>query len=447
MPARRPRLALRSNTKPLSHVTRTPATFAEPVADRSHGRTRYRLGAILAAHTAVDVYAAFLAPILLVLSLRAGLDEVQAAWLLGIGSLASGLSQPLSAWLTDHMDSRVFGPLGLALAAVCLSGIGVANSFLSLAVLFAIGMLGVGVFHPVGAASMGQIAESGLNGRRSLGVSLFFVAGMAGGVSGSVIAPRLTGMEHGFVLLALLMVPGLVIAGMLHAAIRDVPHRHHDHHTIRFDRREIRLRWAMVVLLWLGNAMRFTVNMALIYLVVRWTRTVIAEAHPELTEKAIVDAAAPLGGNLLAAMIVGMALGGLTAGTLIRHGREKLPLIIVPVLFAPAVALFPLSSVVQAYALAILAGIGFASMVPVTIGLAQRLLPHRTGLASGLMLGGAWWIALLGPRLAEYCLGTAGLSLKQTFALTAGLLALSGVVALPLRSHILARSASHNRAD
>ena len=54
------------------------------------------------------------------------------------------------------------------------------------------------------------------------------------------------------------------------------------------------------------------------------------------------------------------------------------------------------------------------------------MLPHRTSLASGLMMGGAWTVATLGPRLAE--LGTSRIGLEATFAVTAVLLVLSGAV-------------------
>ena len=39
----------------------------------------------------------------------------------GIGSLTSGLCQPIAAWLSDRLNSRIFAALGLALAAACLS--------------------------------------------------------------------------------------------------------------------------------------------------------------------------------------------------------------------------------------------------------------------------------------------------------------------------------------
>jgi len=403
-------------------------------------RPRVRFGSVIVSHAMVDVYSQVVVPIVGVLQIRSALTDAQAAWLIGIGSLSSGLSQPLSAWLADRLDSRLFAGLGLFVAAVCISSIGFASDFVSLAVLYALGMAGVGVYHPVGASTIGQLSESALPGKRSLGLSVFFVAGMVGGFAGSMGSPRITSLDNGFLVLSLLMLPGVVLAAALHFSIRGVPHREDEHRAIRFDGEEIRRRWFTVILLWVSNAMRFTVNIALFYLYVRWAEAHMAAEHPEWTRESVAGAAAPISGNLVALTIVGMAVGGVVAGWLVRQGREKLPLVLVPILFAPAIALFGDAPILAGYGLAMAAGAGFASMVPVTIGLAQRLLPHRTGLASGLMLGGAWAFALLGPRLAEYCLAS-GLSLKSTFALTAGLLALAGVVALLIRPDILRDSA------
>jgi hypothetical protein len=66
----------------------------------------------------------------------------------------------------------------------------------------------------------------------------------------------------------------------------------------------------------------------------------------------------------------------------------------------------------------------------VTIALAQRLLPHRANLASSLMMGGAWTVSMVGPRLAEF--GVTRWGLSTTFLLTACGLVLSGIVSLPL---------------
>lgn len=230
------------------------------------------------------------------------------------------------------------------------------------------------------------------------------------------------------------------MAFVLHRTIGAVPHRHHAHAEVRFEPRELRTRWVAVAFLYVGNALRFIVNVALIYLVVRFAESVTAAAYPAMSRAEIAESAAPIAGNLQALMMVGMAIGGLTAGLLVRAGREKWPIVLIPMLIAPCVALLPRASLGQAYALAVAAGIGFAALIPVTIGLAQRLLPHRTMLASGLMLGGAWALAISGPRLAEWCLDETnglGLGLPDTFGLAAILLAVSGLVGLGLRKETL----------
>lgn len=409
---------------------------------RRSAHVRTRLAAIVASHTVVDVYSAFLPPLLGVMEVRCHLSKPEAAWLLGIGSLTSGLSQPLAAWLSDKLDSRVAGAVGLALAAVCLCSIGLANSFWTLVPLFALGMIGSGIFHPTGAASMGQMAGR----RRSLGIGVFHVAGMIGGIIGVILVTRITGLQShdGFALLRWLMIPGVLLAVALHLAIRRMPHRHHAHRAAHIDATESRQRWRAVWLLFAANAIRFTVNMILVYLFVRWAQMRVVEWWPKLSGDAIAAAAAPIIGNLNAFLMVGMAIGGVSAGSLVKQGREKGPMVWIAIVVAPAIALFPFVGLHMAYLLAVLCGLGFAGMIPITISLAQRLLPHRTSLASGLMLGGAWTLAFIGPRAAEWCLSTLGLSQAATFALTAGLLAASGIVCMGLDRSMLRRVATHD---
>lgn len=425
----------------LAAMTQAAAENVQAQTTRPDGLLR-RLATIVGSHTTVDLFAAIVPPLYGVLQVRCDLTPQQAAWLLGVGSLSSGLSQPISAWLSDRFDSRLFGAAGLAMAAVCLSCIGLADDFRSLLTLYIGGMIGVGIFHPVGASTMGQLADQFRGRKRSIGISVFFVAGMAGGITGSLIARQVaTAGEDGFSLLRFACIPGLIVAAILFVAIRRVPHRHHEHHLMRFQDAEIARRWYTIGLLLLGNALRFTVNMALVYLFVRWAEARVTGQHPLYTIGQVANHGAQIAGLLGALLVLGMAVGGLTAGTLVRQGREKWLLVAQPIIFAPIVALFGGASLLQGYALAVLAGIGFASMIPVTLSLAQRLLPHRTSLASGLMLGGAWTIAVVGPRLAEYCLGTLNLGLPRTFQLTAVLLAISGLVCLPLNSALLRRTA------
>ncbi|HVP73143.1 MAG TPA: MFS transporter [Phycisphaerales bacterium] len=417
--------------------------MAAPVVDATaRSGVGTRLAAVIVSHALVDVYSAFIAPLLGVLEIRCKLTAVQAAWLLGIGSLTSGFSQPIAAWLSDRVDSRLCGALGLGLAAICLSAIGLADSYWTLLPLYVLGMIGSGIYHPIGAASMGQLASRFPGNRRAIGISVFHAAGMIGGITGSIISTRIATEPGGFDLLRWLMIPGIVAAFALHMLIRGTSHRHHQHREMRFVDGEIHERWRTVFMLYISNAIRFTVNMALVYLFVRWSQEVIAQRHPSFTNAQVAADAAPINGNLNAMLLVGMLIGGISAGALVKAGREKWPMILVPLLFAPCIALMPRAGIGVGYGLAVGCGLAFAAMVPVSISVAQRMLPHRTSLASGLMLGGAWALAFIGPRAAEWCMASAGLSLTTTFTLTAALLATSSLVCLPMDSNLLHCSAA-----
>ena len=76
--------------------------------------------------------------------------------------------------------------------------------------------------------------------------------------------------------------------------------------------------------------------------------------------------------------------------------------------------------------LAVVAGVAYGGIMPITITMAQRLLPHRTSLASGLMMGGAWSIAGIGPSLAQILMERAGM--VWACEVTALLLVVSGVM-------------------
>lgn len=415
-----------------------PAVSSASSAMASRNSLVARLSTLIASHATVDVYAAFVPPLIGVLQVRCDMTRQQAAWLLGIGSLTSGFSQPLAAWLADRTDSRLFGALGLAMSAVCLSLIGLPHDFAALAWLYAIGSIGSGIFHPIGAASAGQLSDRLPGERRSLGVSMFYVAGMAGSIVGALIARAVaTAGDSGFNALSVAIAPGLLVAVALHIAIRRIPHRHEHHRSIRFDQAEAAARWLTVGLLYCSSALRFIVNMALVYLVVRWAEARAAAADPTLGPAAVAEAGGRVAATLSALMVVGMGVGGLVTGSLIRPGWEKWPLVLAPLVLCPAVALIGPSGFLGAAILLVLAGAGFAATVPTTLSLAQRLLPHRTGLASALMLGGAWALAVLGPRLAEWCLTGLRFSISTTFVLTAVVLACSGLVCLPLRTTLI----------
>jgi MFS family permease len=78
-------------------------------------------------------------------------------------------------------------------------------------------------------------------------------------------------------------------------------------------------------------------------------------------------------------------------------------------------------------------GIGYFGVMPTTISIAQRLLPHRTSLASALLMGGAWCLAAIGPPMAQWLMNHLGMT--SAGLVIASMLLLSGLVTLAMPKH------------
>lgn len=405
-------------------------------------RVLERAAVTIATHTGVD-YLSFVAiAIMPTLALRADMTKAQTATLLAIGSLASGGIQPVAAWLTDRFDSRLLAVFGVVLAALSIPAVGLATSFPMLAVLFGLGAMGVGAFHPPAAASIGALAGA----RRSMGVALFFLAGMFGGIGGNMLTP-VWARQWGLTSLLWLALPSLALAAVLAWAIARVPHRaqgaHQEHAALPRDER--RARRVAIGLLYAGNVVRFAVNQALVFLVIEWLERVAASrAAAGATPEQIAEHASSLNGPMQAAMQVGMGLTGLAAGAWLSARWEKAALVVTPLLGAAAVVAMPLAGdhLALGFVLIVLTGQGFGGLVPVTIAMAQRLLPHRTGLASGLMMGGAWMFAGVGAFVAERTLEAFGFD--AAFWATGGMLVLCAALSALLPA-AAARTAREER--
>lgn len=400
----------------------------------------WRAGVVAGSHTVVDLFSAVVIPIVSVLVGRVGGSPEFQALLIASGSLASGLIQPVLAWLGDKLDTRWFGTLGFGVCVLAIGLVGFVTEPWQLLLLQIVGSAGSGAFHPVAAAAMGQLSGS----RRTRGVAIFFGAGMIGAVVGSAGAPwfaRALGIEA----LAWGILPGLLCVLAMAIAIHSVGHinKAAAQAHLELPDAQQRERWRAVWLLYAGNVLRFTVNMMLVQLFIKHAEGVsLARAGSTELTMATRSASTLINGPLQASMQAGMGLGGLALGALLARAHEGRALVVVPMLGAGAIACFPLLSVGlgedgqlpwAGMLVALMAGLGFAGLMPTTISLAQRLLPHRAGLASGLMMGGAWGLAAMGPPAALGLVRAVGL--QGAFLATACVLAVSGALAWggPLR--------------
>jgi FSR family fosmidomycin resistance protein-like MFS transporter len=400
---------------------------------------RPRLIIAITSHAVVDFLSFIIVPLMTVLIGRVSMTPTQGAIILAVGSVASGVIQPLVAWLSDHFDTRWLGTLAFFVAVVSIGLVGFVHTFPQLLLLQVVACAGFGAYHPVAAAAVGQLSGA----KRSSGLVWFYTAGMAGGMLGNLFAPlwaRHFGggdAAAGLPSFIWLIPPGLACVALLGLAIHSVPHRHadaHAHHS-SLPREERIRRWRSVWLLYFGNVLRFLTDMCLIQLIVRWAEERAARAGGIVVDRLTLQQAltpivrtqaSQLSGELQAARQAGIAIGGVVLLTLLRGRSERALLTFVPVFGAIIIAITPFTDHTLALVACVLAGLGYGGVIPTTLSMAQRLLPHRTSLASGLMLGGAWCLASIGPVLVQWLYAAHGLF--GAFAITAVILAASGVV-------------------
>jgi len=443
-------------------IDRAPAggdTYPLPVLDAypvKPARPAVRIGATIVSHSVVDFFSFVPIALMPLLTSRLDLSIKQEAQLIGIGAICSGAVQPVVAWASDRFDTRLFGSAGLALAAICVGLFGWVDHFWQLAVLMATGTMGIGAFHPPSAAAAGHLGGT----KRSFVVAAFFLAGMLGGMAGNVFSPvyveaaaRIAGGSEtpdygaGLRALAWLVIPAVLVALVLMRAIRSVGHRHHDAHEkhATLPPRERSARWAATGLLYIGNIVRFTADLSLAFLLIQWSKMVTQDTASleVLTQQAGAEAST-LNGLLQAFKQLGMGVVGLLAGTFLPMRLAKPALVLAPWFGAIAAVSLPYAAHAApgaerwvGLALAMCAGVGIGSMVPVTIALAQRLLPHRTSLASGMMMGGAWVFAPVGPWIMEVLIAREGVGLDGAFLGLGCILVFAGLLGLLLPGKLI----------
>ena len=427
-----------------------------PVSEIVASRARYRYSMLALSHAFIDVFPIFFVVLMLPLREKLGLTAVQVQIVYMISPIFSGLFQPLFAWISDRFNTRAFCPLGILIGSVCIGSIGFAQSFEQLIALQIVGVLATGFYHPISTALAGQTGARGFRHGRSFAVGMFIAAGMLGQTLSSRFTPEITA-ELGLEAVVWLVPPGIMLAIAMHLIVRKIPHRanHADIRVFSVEPGERRKRWAAVASLTVQNALRFTVNVGLFALFNVWAESKIPDA----------DGASRLTGELIASSTLGMGIGVILAGRLVKRGRERRALVWMSALGALAVAslgfvgdvvwaasigdgdpatrsllgLFPL------YLAAMIAPIGYFATFPVTASLGQRLLPGHTSIATSLLMGVGWAVsashALLAPWLLGADLNSAHALPQRDIALSfvgfSTLIVVAGILAACMRPSVI----------
>lgn len=334
-------------------------------------------------HFVNDAITAMLGALLPTLQDRFGLGPALLSVLVAVYSIASSVTQPFFGAMAEDRSLRLVGAVGVLLASLFLSLIGVAPALIMVFALLVMGGMGAAALHPVGTAVAGGRTVP----NRTLGVGLFTAGGMAGFALGPVLILSVVS-AFGVGVTPWLMAPGIALAVLVFVLLPDwEPHGHRPLRTLFRPRLLRGPIGGLTLAASLGSLafVTFTSSMPI------W-----------LVREHGVAADAGLIGWTLATFSLAAGLGSLLGGVLApRLGRGRVligSLAAAPAPLITAVTLEPGS--VPYFAATALAGALLYVGSPIIVVIAQDLAPGEPASAAGMILGmsaataGALYVAL-----------------------------------------------------
>lgn len=374
--------------------------------------------AVVGGHFMVDLLNSLGAVLLAVLAVPLGLSNQQIGLALTIYTLLGALSQPLFGWIADRLPGRTLqlAAIGVIWMAICYTGVALAPNWTILLPCFLLAALGSGLFHPIGTAS----AAAAVPDKPASATSIFFFGGQIGLAVGPVLAGIVLTMAGtpGIVPIAL---TAAIPAGVLLLAQQ----------TAR-SRRLNRAAPTANTYHWTKLAVVLLIAFIGLVVVRSSIQTVYQSFLPKLFsdrgwEPAIYGA---LAGTFMASGAIGNVINGWMADRFGMRAATVWPLI----LSVPA----GLACFMATPLWAIFIGCGLAGMLvggqhSILVLHAQRILPVRQGLASGLILGFTFASGAIGTWLSGIIADVIGLETVMIGVTLLGLPAAALALTLPGR--------------
>jgi FSR family fosmidomycin resistance protein-like MFS transporter len=363
-------------------------------------------------HTVVDISQNILPVILPILHVRFGLNYAEVGLAAALLNLSSSVIQPVFGWISDRWGIQWFIPAGIVWTGILMGTVGLVQNYWTLLLVVTLTGVGTAAFHPIASKAAAHASRA----QRGLGMSLFSAGGNLGFATGPILMTWLLLWFNlrGTVLLAGL---GFLTAGLIHCYRREIevpflgPRQ-------RRAQAEAPIPWAKLS----GLCVLITLR--------SWGSSGIVVFMPLLFMQQGVALSAT--GRALFVFLFFGALGGMLGGYLSdRVGRQQViatSLLLYPPLMAAALALHgPMR-----WLLLGMAGSALLASNSVTVVLAQELLPHHVGIASGLTLGLGFGAGGLGVGVSGLMADLLGLQASVWSLLL--LPGLGGLLALRLKS-------------
>lgn len=321
------------------------------------------------AHFVTDAYSSFLLPLLPMLTVRLHLTPVEAGLLIPTLMFASSLMQPVYGMISDRFFKRAMAVNGPLIAAVCLSLIGTTSTLGGLMACLIAGGIGIGSFHPQGAAIVSFAADKA----RATTMSIFSSAGTVGVAVGPILITTIVA-KFGFERSYLAVIPGIVMWLLL---VRYCPPLQsvRDGAT-RPLHMALRAAWAPLVVLYIAVVLRSAVHVS----IQTYLPFLLTERGVSLTGI----------GWVLSGFIFFGGVGGFFGGSLADRWGARRVTIVSMASAVPLLLLAMLSPAPTSYILLAVGGTFLNVGVPVNVVMAQRLVPEGAGTVSALMMGFAW---------------------------------------------------------
>jgi FSR family fosmidomycin resistance protein-like MFS transporter len=338
-------------------------------------------------------------------------------------TISSSVIQPLFGHISDRRSLPWLMPLGPALGGLGIALAGLAPSYgLTLAAVVLSG-IGVAAYHPEGSRFANYVSGA----RRASGMSLFSVGGNVGFALGPVLVTPLI-LAFGLSGTVFVLIPTWLMAAVLVAELPRLRGFRTDVARGRIKATEHSDAWGPFALLAGVIALRSFVYFGLVTFIPLYY---VADLH---TGKATGNAA-------LAAMLIGGALGTLIGGRLADRVGRRAVLLGSMVVLPPLIVGFLISGPALAVVFAALAGAATIATFAVTIVMGQEYLPGRLGVSAGVTIGLSIGLGGVGAPLLGLLADADGL--RATFETIAvlPLLAFALTLALP-RQHPTVAAAS-----
>jgi FSR family fosmidomycin resistance protein-like MFS transporter len=279
---------------------------------------------------------------------------------------ASSLAQPFFGHLSDRYGRRWFAPAVLLWGASWVSLYGFAGSFGVFLALAALAGLGSGAYHPFGASNAAAVTDER---DRNTALSVYTVGGTSGYALGPLVGVALL-WAFGPKGTGVLFLPGVLAAALIYSQMGRVERARGRRQVVREAQP---VNWPVLARVVGLVMLRAWAILAVVQFVPVW--------YDELGYSAVTY------GWLTTTIILSGVLGTLAGGLAADRIGPKAVMVSSLLCAIPPLLLFAAFPGPLAFVAGAAFGIFCDASLSVTLVSAQRLMPGRTGVASGMILG------------------------------------------------------------